>query len=262
MPSKKGTIGYVARQTRVKGTRALNYIYKQLKSSKLSPVQRQLTKAAAKQLTEAIAGSYLGRGKQTKRLVQGVQENVAKIESMVLNTKMLHGKHGAANFATQQMLNMATRSYKGEDADLDAAANPSPYSREQVKLFYKSTQRIWQNEEGPTDTSQINRKIMQYFKTPSLEEAFNRAMSNSTVKAQLEISENIRKHGGKVDLSELTPEAQKFYKETLAADNDQESQSSPTYLRAVVQFDPDKSWREQVDEEGEKELPDMRGLRH
>lgn len=246
MPSKKGTIGYVARQTRVKGTRALNYIYKQLKSSKLSPVQRQLTKAAAKQLTEAIAGSYLGRGKQTKRLVQGVQENVAKIESMVLNTKMLHGKYGAANFTTQQMLNMASRSYKGEDAALNAAANPSPYSREQVKLFYKSTQRIWQNEAGPTDTAQINRKIMQYFKTPSLEEAFNRAMSNPSVKAQLEISENIGRRG-ELDLSDLTPEAQKFYEETLAADNDQESQSSPTYLRPVVQFDPDKSWREQVE---------------
>lgn len=246
MPSKKGTIGYVARQTRVKGTRALNYINKQLKSSKLSPVQRQLTKAAAKQLTEAIAGSYLGRGKQTKRLVQGVQENVAKIESMVLNTKMLHGKHGAANFATQQMLNMASRSYKGEDAALNAAANPSPYSREQVKLFYKSTQRIWQNESGPTDTAQINRKIMQYFKTPSLEEAFNRAMSNPSVKAQLEISENIRQHG-ELDLSDLSTDAQKFYEETFAADNDQESQSSPTYLRAVVQFDPDKSWREQVE---------------
>ena len=246
MPSKKGTVGYVARQARVKGTRALNYIYKQLKSSKLSPVQRQLTKAAAKQLTQAIAGSYLGRGKQTKRLVQGVQENVAKIESMVLNTKMLHGKYGAANFATQQMLNMASRSYKGEDAALNAAANPSPYSREQVKLFYKATQRIWQNEAGPTDTSQINRKIMQYFKTPSLEEAFKRAMSNPSVKAQLEISENIGERG-ELDLSGLSPEAQRFYEETLAADNDQESQSSPTYLRPVVQFNPDKSWREQVE---------------
>lgn len=246
MPSKKKSPAYIARQARIKGHRAIVTLTKAMNKKGATQTQKAFSKKMIGELTKQIAGSYYGRAKLSQREKDAISMSVAKIQTLVDNTKILRGKQGLANFATQQMLNMASRRYTGADAALDAAANPSPYSREQVKLFYKSTQRIWQNKYGMTDTSTINRRIMNYFKTNSLEEAFNRAMSNPTVKAQLELIENTDK-SGKVDLSDLSPEAQAFYKDTLAQDNEQESQSSPSYLREVVQFDPNVSWRMQVE---------------
>lgn len=240
MSSKKGTTAYIARLSRVKGKRAIERLDKIISNPKSSAGQKLVAKATSEQIKQAINETYLGRKPLTGKQLQAVKIASANIESLVAGSKIATGRYGAANLATQFQLNLATRRYSGADAALERASNPSIYSREEVKIFYRVTQSIWQNQDGtPTDTAQINKRIMKYFRTASLETAFKRAMSNPSVKHALEIAE------GKIDQNaNLTEEQRKFYERAESTDNEQDTQRSPDYLVFVVQFDPNKDWRE------------------
>lgn len=242
MPSKKGTAAYIARLSRVKGKRTIERLNKIISNPKSSSGQKLVAKATSEQIKQAINETYLGRKPLTGKQLQAIKMASANIESLVAGSKIATGRYGAANLATQFQLNLATRRYSGADAALERASNPSVYSREEVKTFYRVTQSIWQNQDGtPTDTAQINKRIMKYFRTASLETAFKRAMSNPSVKYALEIAE------GKIDQNaNLTEEQRKFYERAESMDNEQDSQRSPDYLVYVVQFDPNKDWREQA----------------
>ena len=243
MPSKKGSTAYLARLSRVKGKRAIVRLAKMINDPNVSVGQKLVAKATTEQIKQAIRETYTGRQPLIGKQKQAIRIASARIESVVAGSKIATGKYGAANLATQFQLNLATKRYAGTDAAKEQAANPSIYSREEVKTFYRVTQRIWQNQDGtPTDTSQINKRIMKYFRTGSLEEAFRRAMSNPSVKHALEIAE------GKIDQnSNLTEEQRRFYERAESVDNEQDSQGSPDYLVYVVQFNPNRDWREQVE---------------
>ena len=242
MPSKKGTTAYIARLSRVKGKRTIERLGKIISNPNSSAGQKLVAKATSEQIKQAINETYLGRKPLTGKQLQAIKMASANIESLVAGSKIATGRYGAANLATQFQLNLATKRYSGADAALERASNPSVYSREEVKTFYRVTQSIWQNQDGtPTDTAKINKRIMKYFRTASLETAFKRAMSNHSVKHALEIAE------GKIDQNaNLTEEQRKFYERAESMDNEQDSQRSPDYLVYVVQFDPNKDWREQV----------------
>lgn len=242
MSSKNGTAAYVARLSRVKGKRTIARLAKIISNPKSSAGQKLIAKATSEQIKQAINETYLGRKPLTGKQLQAVRIATANIESLVAGSKIATGKYGAANLSTQFQLNLATKRYKGADAALEQASNPSVYSREEVKIFYRVTQRIWQNQDGtPTDTAQINKRIMKYFRTTSLETAFERAMSQPSVRHALEIAE------GKIDQNaNLTEEQRRFYERAESIDNEQDTQRSPDYLVYVVQFDPNKDWREQV----------------
>lgn len=242
MPSKKGSTAYLARLSRVKGKRAIVRLAKMINDPNVSVGQKLVAKATTEQIKQAIRETYTGRQPLTGKQKQAIRIASARIESVVAGSKIATGKYGAANLATQFQLNLATKRYTGTDAAKEQAANPSIYSREEVKTFYRVTQKIWQNADGtPTDTSQINKRIMKYFRTASLETAFKRAMSQPSVKYALEIAE------GKIDQNaELTEEQRAFYEHAESTDNEQDSQVSPDYLVFVVQFDPNKDWRTQV----------------
>lgn len=242
MPSKKGTSAYIARLSRVKGKRAIARLGKIISNPDSSSGQKLVAKATTEQLKQAINETYAGRKPLTGKQVQAIKIASAQIESLVAGSKIATGKHGAANLATQFQLNLATKRYKGADAALQQASNPSVYSREEVKTFYRVTQRIWQNDDGmPTDTSEINKRIMKYFRTASLETAFKRAMSQPSVQHALEIAE------GKIDQNaQLTAEQRQFYERAESTDTEQDAQRSPEYLVYVVQFDPNRDWREQI----------------
>lgn len=242
MPSKKGTTAYIARLSRIKGKRTIERLGKIISNPKSSAGQKLVAKATSEQIKKAINNTYLGRKPLTGKQLQSIKMATANIESLVAGSKIATGRYGAANLATQFQLNLATKRYNGADAALERASNPSVYSREQVKTFYRVTQSIWQNQDGtPTDTAQINKRIMQYFRTASLETAFKRAMSQPSVKYALDIAE------GKIDQNaELTEEQRSFYEHAESTDNEQDSQVSPDYLVFVVQFDPNKDWRTQV----------------
>lgn len=242
MPSKKGTTAYIARLSRNKGKRAIERLGKIISNPKSSAGQKLVAKATSEQIKKAINNTYLGRKPLTGKQIQAIKIASAQIESLVAGSKIATGKHGAANLATQFQLNLATKRYKGADAALQQASNPSVYSREEVKTFYRVTQRIWQNDDGmPTDPAVINKRIMKYFRTDSLETAFKRAMSQPSVQHALEIAE------GKIDQNaQLTAEQRQFYERAESTDTDQDAQRSPEYLVYVVQFDPNRDWREQI----------------
>lgn len=242
MPIKKGTTAYIARLSRIKGKRTIERLGKIISNPKSSAGQKLVAKATSEQIKKAINDTYLGRKPLTGKQLQAVKMATANIESLVAGSKIATGKYGAANLATQFQLNLATKRYKGADAALQQASNPSVYSREEVKTFYRVTQRIWQNDDGmPTDTSMINKRIMKYFRTASLETAFKRAMSQPSVQHALEIAE------GKINQNtQLTEEQRQFYERAESTDTEQDAQRSPDYLVYVVQFDPNRDWREQI----------------
>lgn len=243
MPSKKGTLAYLARAARVKGKRSIQTLAKIAANKSIPKNQRMAAKSTEEKIKSAIQASYMGRKPLSGKQKRAIEMSVAQIESLVSGVKITRGKQGAANFATQFQLNLATRRYTGPEAAQERAANPSIYSREEVKTFYRVTQKIWQNKDGtPTDTSEINKRIMRYFKTTSLQTAFERAMSQPSVKTALQIADYTIDQN-----AQLTTEQQRYYDRAEATDNEQDKQSSPDYLTFVVQFDPDKPWSEQIE---------------
>lgn len=243
MPSKKGSLPYLAKQARARAKRTEKYFNMIIDNKTLPKNQRAAAKSANEQIRKAVLATYTGRKPLTSKQLQSISENVAKLDNLVESAKMTRGKQGAANFFFQSQLNLASRVYKGADAALEAASNPSMLSREQVKVFYRATQTVWQNTDGtPTPTSEINKRIMRYFKTTSLETAFRRVLDNHNVKYALDIAE------GRVNPNaQLTEEQSRFYERAESLDNEQDAQRSPDYLTYVVQFDPNRKWSEQVE---------------
>lgn len=242
MPSKKGSLAWEARQTRIKANRRIKALDKALKDTTITRNQKITLQKAKERIEQVSKDTYTGRGKLSKQDEKRIRQANAQLESLSATAKIVQGKNGISNFETQTQINLASRKYSGEDSYMERAANPSRFTREEVKVFYNVTQRIWQADAGEvTDTSQINKRIMAYFKTDSLEEAMRRALSAPSAQLALKIAR------GEIDRRELnlTPEQRALYEQFLANDTDNDKQGSPEYTAYIIQFDPQKDWDEQ-----------------
>ena len=123
----------------------------------------------------------------------------------------------------------------------DAATSPSIYTKAQVKAFYRATQKIWQNPNGLTDQSKINKKIMDYFGTDNLAVAMELALSTPGAQKALRLQEL-----ADTDKSQWTEEQRKFYERAMAEDTSDDKQGSPPEQIYVYQFDPELTYEQNV----------------
>lgn len=230
----------LGKTSRAKGKRAIARLATQIEKPGLTLNEKASLKAITLEIAKTMGQTYIPREQRilTKQSYLTLKHANARLKSLVEASKLGFGKKGAANLAFQYQINLAS---KTAGSALDQAANPAAVSREQVKIFYKSTQKIWQSADGkPTDTSTINRKIMKYFKTNSLEEAFNRVMEQPSNKYALDVAE------GRIDPNkQLTEEQKAYYGDKVATDTDQDKQTSPDFLVYSFQFNPNMKWNEQ-----------------
>ncbi len=233
-------LSVLGKTSRAKGKRAIARMAKQIESPDLTLNEKATLKAMTLEIAKTMGQTYIPREQRimTKQFEIGLKHANARLQSLVEASKLGIGKRGAANLAFQYQINLAS---KVSSDTMDDLANPSALSREEVKIFYKSTQAIWQSTDGtPTDTAKINRKIMKYFKTGSLEEAWNRVLENPRNKYALDVAT------GEINPNaELTEEQKQYYDMDNAQDTDQQKEKSPDFLIYSFQFNPDLKWNKQ-----------------
>lgn len=233
-------LSVLGKTSRAKGKRAIARMAKQIESPDLTLNEKATLKAMSLEIAKTMGQTYIPREQRimTKQFEIGLKHANARLQSLVEASKLGIGKRGAANLAFQYQINLASKVSNDTMEDL---ANPSALSREEVKIFYKSTQAIWQSTDGtPTDTAKINRKIMRYFKTNSLEEAWNRVQANPRNKFALDVAT------GEIDPNKpLTEEQKQYYDMANAQDTDQQKEKSPDFLIYSFQFNPDLKWNKQ-----------------
>lgn len=240
MPVTKGSQAYNASLARNIATRQIAYFVKMSKSRSkgATKASRAAAKETAQQFKQLKAATYrVSRGKASQEEMNKINEAIAHIRSLAGSARIARGRNGAANLSTQMQINLASKTYRDERGKVDESRNPSIYTKSQVKVFYRVTQQIWQSSSGPTDMTQINRKIMRYFNTNSLEEAMDRALSSKSAIKALAIA-------AKQEDTKLTPEQQELYDEALKDDNEDNKTGSPNYLNFVIEFDQNKKWDE------------------
>lgn len=124
----------------------------------------------------------------------------------------------------------------------------SPYSEQEVKAFYRITEPIW--NQGNIPISKRNDAIMEYFKTKDLQTAFERALSLPGVREKIEkeIRYQTLKDSPK---SQWTEEQRQFYEDYTANEQGQ-NEGSPEWSMSLSEFNPDKSWKENISGEVNK----------
>lgn len=235
MPVRKGTLGYESKLTRRMAQRSIKQMNKIIKSSKYTRDEHDAARGIRDKMEDLVSQTYF-RSRKPNAKERGVIEQAnAQIRALTSSAKISRGSNGAANLYTQWQINEAS---KKRDAD---EPNPSIYTQEQVKIFYKLTQRVWMNNDGtPTDTKMINRRIMEYFRTDSLAIAMERALSTKEAKQALAVA-------AVQNQEKLTKEQRRLYEEALAEDTEDQVEISPPYLTGLIGFDPDVKWNEQLE---------------
>lgn len=215
--------------------RSIKQMNKIIKSSKYTRDEHDAARGIRDKMEDLISQTYFRSPKPNAKERGVIEQANAQIRALTSSAKISRGKNGAANLYTQWQINEAS---KKRDAD---EPNPSIYTQEQVKIFYKLTQRVWMNNDGsPTDTKMINRRIMEYFNTDSLATAMERALSTKEAKQALAVA-------AVQNQEKLTAEQRRLYEEALAEDTEDQVEISPSYLTGLIGFDPVVKWNEQVE---------------
>ena len=110
-----------------------------------------------------------------------------------------------------------------------------------MKAFYRATQKIWQNPNGLTDQTKINKKIMDYFGTKDLAVAMELALSTPGAQKALRLQELAN-----TDKSTWTQEQREFYERAMAEDTSDDKQGSPPEQIYVYQFDPELTYEKNI----------------
>lgn len=233
MPVRKGTLGYESKLARAKAKRAIKRLQKIIDSNATRD-EKAAARASIYAFQREVKATYQPNGKLTSKQRTVIEEANARVNNLAESTRIAAGKNGAANLHTQWEINEASKKRElGEQ-------NPSRYTKAQVKVFYKVTQRVWQNADGtPTNMHDVNKRIMKYFGTDSLATAMERALSSDAAKRALAVA------NAEDGLSSLTDEERELYEEAGYGDNEDSEKGSPPYLTGVAQFDPDIPWNEQ-----------------
>lgn len=235
MPVRKGTLGYESKLTRRMAQRSIKQMNKIIKSSKYTRDEHDAARGIRDKMEDLVSQTYFRSRKPNAKERGLIEQANAQIRALTSSAKISRGKNGAANLYTQWQINEAT---KKRDA---GEPNPSIYTQEQVKIFYKLTQRVWMNNDGtPTDTKMINRRIMEYFNTDSLATAMGRTLSTKEAKQALAVA-------AVQNQEKLTNEQRRLYDEALAEDTEDQVEISPPYLTGLIGFDPDVKWNEQLE---------------
>lgn len=184
------------------------------------------------ELRKQQKATYAPRGGfKTEKQKQRLQDAISKAEKINVRSKTLKSPTQVRNFAFREQIRWAS------------SANLAPMSTlepEQVKAFYRVTEKIWEK----VPYSQREKKILEYFDTNSLQEAFEKALSEPKIKTIVERAIKLREIEEKKEET-WTDEERAFYEsETTKGKGDE--QGSPAWSMEITPINPGSDWEEQV----------------
>lgn len=139
MPSKKGSIAYENRLARRRAQRAIARLEKELNSGSLERAEQYQKRGQISALKEAIAGTYIGGRGREIRTAEEAQRAARSIVEREYVAKA--ADRTAQNIQAMQEIG---NTYYVDKATKQHIQNPmSSYSEAEMRVFWKSTQQIW-----------------------------------------------------------------------------------------------------------------------
>lgn len=218
----------IGRAARVKGKKMIYQLTKYAGEQNLTRNQKAIIEQMMNQTTKAIQETYIPREhrNQNKQLAGVIKGASNKINSMYEAAQIIKTGQGASNLFFQNQLNMAFSLGRETNGEFDMLTTPTSMTSNQVQIFYKSTQNIWEGKPGNR-----NKIIMDYFGVDSLEEAFNTVMNDPKQQYALGIA-----NGDFNQNTELTPEQLEYYETENLNDNDQSNERYSSALAYVHKY--------------------------
>lgn len=238
MPSKKDSTAYRARNARKQADTWIKNLTKVATAHRYTYNQRATARQMVQLLKSLKQDTYKPKGKATSAADAKIEQATAKIKNLANSAKIVKGAKGAANLFTQQQINLASKRY---DLPQD---NPSMYSQEEVKAFYRATQKIWQPvtktiggmDTGVSSTADRNRDIMKALGTNDLSEAFGFITTRPDVQKALV---GYKTESGVLDPTSMSDEELELYRQLQGEDTTDSDKGSPNFLAEIVQIGSD-----------------------
>lgn len=229
-----------AAQARKRFTRTLKRLEDARSQTKQRNVKAQYTQQI-KEVKASIRKTYAPKGGwKTEKQKQRLSEAIEKGDKITKITKQFLGSaQKVKNFNFQQQIKWASSDNKKAMSYLE---------KEEVKVFYRITENIWNRPEIPI--SQRNKAILDYFKTSDLETAFKRALEKPGVRERIEREIKAREIED-IEQKDWTPEQRAFYEDQTGREK-ATGEGSPAWSMELPLFDPDKDWKEEISGEVEK----------
>lgn len=228
--ARKGTLGYRAGQARKKAQRRIEQLNAVLSDTNASQRLREFAKAQKKEITSAIQGTrqYSKDGKRYKsKTTKYIENQITRLTEATeavlprLSTKPTR-RQQRINAFTQHQINLASVR-PNEQKPME----PSIYTREEVSVFYRALQDVWQKP-GVTIESR-NDVILNYFN----EERLLRGLKPLTLKDIIDAT--VRKNSELINALEIESSLKtgnsrydEITRETMERQNKGDKEGSPT----------------------------------
>ena len=232
---------------RARYNRAITRLEKTITSGETSRKGKAIARKQIKTLEKAIETTYskglYGYGSKHNTAKWDAIQNRQRAANSIVNTskQVLRGSNAVSDWEWQQKVNKAYFGYSkktNETRNYDAA---NEYKREFVETFYYATEPMWKD----VPLTQRNKAIKKALGVDTMQEAYDKVMSNPKLRAQAELHAAMRlADGGKFNIEDLSPEAQQFYEGQNAGDTSQYSEGSPYWVMELPQYkqDSDGNW--------------------
>lgn len=227
---------------RDKYNRAITRLEKTITSSETSRKGKAFARKQIKTLEKAIETTYskglYGYGSKHNTAKWDAIQNRQKAANSIVGTskQVLRGSNAISDWEWQQKANKAYFGYSQKTNEIRNYDAANEYKREYIETFYYATEPIWEN----LPATQRNKAIKKALGVNTMQEAYDKVMSNPKMRGQAELQAAMRlADGGKFNVENLSPEAQQFYEGQKAGDTSQNAEGSPTWVMELPQYQQD-----------------------
>lgn len=230
MPAKSAeAIAGANARKRIK--RSIERLEKQRKTLKNRSQGRAFTRQI-EELRKQQRATYLPKkGLKTDKQKQNFYEAIKKADKIGERSKALKSATQVRNFAFREQIRWASSENMRALSTLE---------KEEVKAFYRVTENIWKD----LPYNMREKAILKYYDTNSLQEAFEKALSDPKVKEIVEREIKLREIENKRE--DLRTEEERAFYESETTKGHGETQGSPEWSMEITPFDVDEDWKDKI----------------
>ena len=221
--SKRDTLGYQAQLLRKKAQRRIARLEAVIESESTPKRVRARAESQVREMREAMESTRQrsATGKRyTDRTQTQIREGVSRLEESLKGVAARQKVYESNLEVTQHELNRAS---------VGAA---SVYTKEEAKIFYRATQKIWQREGiGEHDR---NIAILDHYNSIRKENGLSPLTLDQIVDYVLEANRDLKEQQSVSPQEPMTPEQEEFYKQAQRTDSEDHEKGSPTDAQIAV----------------------------
>lgn len=222
--AKRGTRGYKAQRLREMGERRIKRL-ESAKTADLSDRTKNWVNAQIREIKSAIQGTrqYSKSGKRYKsKSTSYIDKQIERLETAVKAVPQRYTYEGDSFAVTQRELNRAS------------VKAPSIYTKQEVQLFYRATQKIWQVE--GVGEHRRNEAILDYYNSIREQNGLTPLRLDEIVDYVLNANQEVQAQLAVNPFDDMDEREQQDYAEAQKNDNaDGDAGSPPGIGEKVIQ---------------------------